>query len=105
MNDKVDTDETYEVAASWRKYRTADTTFGDRVEQIAGKFQVPEGPKSEFDLDHSKYTSAVRRLFRAHVHGDARRTVAVDGHVTETISAYDHTDQAGAATVRHTEST
>ncbi|WP_454199643.1 hypothetical protein [Nocardia sp. Marseille-Q1738] len=105
MTDGLDTDEPDEVAVSWRKYRTADTTFGERVEQIVGKFQVPGGPKSELDLDHSKYTNAVRRLIRAHVHADGRRTVAVDGHVTETVAAYVRTDQAGAAGVRRTEST
>ncbi|MEU2036528.1 hypothetical protein [Nocardia amamiensis] len=105
MTDVVDTDEPDEVVGSWRKYRTADTTFGERVEQIAGKFQVPGGPKSALDLDHSKYTNAVRRLIRAHVHADGRRAVAVDGHVTETVAAYVRIDQAGAAGVRRTEST
>ncbi|MBF6300551.1 hypothetical protein IU459_23830 [Nocardia amamiensis] len=105
MTDAVDTDDPDEVAVSWRKYRTADTTFGDRVEEIAGKFRVPGGPKSELDLDHTKYTNAVRRLVRAHVHADGRRTVALDGHVTETVGAYSSTDQAGAATVRRAEPT
>ncbi|MEW1737149.1 hypothetical protein AB0346_14465 [Nocardia beijingensis] len=101
MTDKLDTDDPDEVAAAARRFQTAITTVGRRVQQISDSFVACGRPESELDRQLVACTDTwIRSPLDRAVGANSRRVDATTELTTQVTYTHGDADRAGAAAVR-----